>query len=287
MKGVKGQRLMLVLLLFPSAVFIILFTGLPFIFMLEKSLVATDYISTQFVGLKHYFDTFTDPDYLDVFVSSMIYAVTVCSVTTIVPLLFALLAYDCPKWVQSYAKFIFFVPSFTSGVIMTLIYRWIFQPRIGLITYLTGLVGIPPVMWMANRWTAIGGIAGMTISGIMGVPLLIYMSSILSINPELFDVARMDGATQFQIKTKIVLPLLGPSVLLVILITMMSGFFIMETILLMTGGGYDTQTFIFNIFDQGINQSKIGLASARSVIMFFVILTMVLVKRRLEKRGKE
>jgi multiple sugar transport system permease protein len=97
----------------------------------------------------------------------------------------------------------------------------------------------------------------------------------------------MDGCTQLQIKTKIVLPLLLPSILLVILITMMSGFFILETILLMTGGGYKTQTFIFNIFQEGINKSRIGLGSARSVIMFFVILTMVLVKRRLEKKRTE
>jgi len=165
---------------------------------------------------------------------------------------------------------------------MTNVWRWIFQPRIGLLTYLTGLVGIKPMMWMAHRWTAIGGLSIMTISGIMGVPLLIYMSSILAINPELFDAARIDGANRIQVKIKIVLPLLGPSILLCILITMMSGFFIMETILLMTGGGYGSQTFMFNIFSEGINKQRIGLASARNVVMFFLIMAMVVFKRKME-----
>jgi multiple sugar transport system permease protein len=279
-----AQRTMLISLLLPEGIFLILFTALPFITMFEKSVYMTDYISTRYVGFKHYLDTFRDPDYRDVFVSSMVYAVTICVATTFVPLGVALFIYDLPKWMQNYVKFVFFVPSFTSGVIMTQVWRWIFQPRIGLLTYLTGLIGIKPVMWMAERWTAIFGISIMTISGIMGVPLLIYLSSILSINPELFDVARMDGATTLQVRTRIVLPLLVPSILLVILLTMMSGFFILETILLMTGGGYKTQTFIFNIFAEGINRSRIGLASARSVLMFFVILAMVLTKRRLEKR---
>lgn len=252
--------------------------------MFELSFFQTNYISRDFVGLKHFINTFRDPGYLKVFTSSLIYAGSICLVTTFTPLIFALLAYDTKRWMQSYTKFIFFVPSFTSGVIMTMVWRYIFQPRTGLITYLTGLFGIPSVMWMANRWTAVGGISVMTISGIMGVPLLIYMSSILSINPEVFDAARIDGASRFQVKTRIVIPMLGPSVLLVILITMMSGFFIMETILLMTGGGYGTQTFIFNIFHEGINNSKIGLASARNVLMFFVIMTMVFIKRRLEAR---
>lgn len=264
--------------------FILLFTALPFFFMFELSFFKTNYIAREFVGLQHFTNTFRDPEYLEVFTSSMVYAGVICFVTTFTPLIFALLAYDTPKWVQSYTKFIFFVPSFTSGVIMTMVWRYIFQPRTGLITYLTGLVGIPSVMWMSFRPTAIGGISIMTISGIMGVPLLIYMSSILSINPEVFDAARIDGTTRFQIKTRIVIPMLGPSVLLVILITMMSGFFIMETILLMTGGGYGTQTFIFNIFYEGINNSKVGLASARNVIMFFVIMAMVFVKRKLEAR---
>ncbi len=280
----KGKRTILFFLLGPGAVFILLFTALPFIFMFELSFFKTNYIAREFVGFKHFVNTFTDPGYLEVFTSSMIYAGGICFVTTFVPLCFALVAYDTPKWVQNYVKFIFFVPSFTSGVIMTMVWRYIFQPRTGLITYLTSLVGIPSVMWMSNRWTAVGGISIMTISGIMGVPLLIYMSSILSINPELFDSARIDGATRLQMKTRIIIPMLGPSVLLVILITMMSGFFIMETILLMTGGGYGTQTFIFNIFYEGINNSKVGLASARNVLMFFVIMAMVFVKRKLETR---
>ena len=163
------------MLLVPGAVFFILFTVLPFFTMFELSFFKTDYISRQFWGLKHFISTFKDPEYFEVFVSSMVYAGIVCPVTTFVPLVFALLAYDTPKWVQNYTKFVFFVPSFTSGVIMTNVWRWIFQPRVGLLTYLIGLVGIKPIMWMSERYFAIGGLSIMTISGIMGVPLLIYM----------------------------------------------------------------------------------------------------------------
>lgn len=276
------RRYIVSVFLGPGAVFILLFTLLPFFTMIELSLFKSNYIVKEFVGFRNYLSTFKDPVYHNVFISSFTYAGIICVVSVFFPLITALLIYDMPKWLQNYTKFMFFVPGFTSGVIMTNVWKWIFQPRTGLLTYVVRLFGLEPRLWMANRWIAILGLSVMCISGIMGVPLLIYMSSILSIPKECFDAARIDGANNWQIKWRIIIPLLGPTVLMVVLITMMSGFFIMETILLMTGGGYGTANFMFNVFVEGINRQRIGLASARSFILFSIILIMALSKRKLE-----
>jgi multiple sugar transport system permease protein len=270
----------------PGAVFILLFTVLPFFTMIEYSVFKSNYIAKDFVGFQNYIKTFTDPEYHKIIVSSFTYTGIVCFASVFIPLIVALLIYDLPKWIQNYTKFMLFVPSFTSGVIMTGVWKWIFQPRTGLLTYFVKLLGMEPKLWLTNRWVGILGLSVMCISGIMGVPLLIYMSSILSIPKECFDAARIDGANNFQIKFRIIIPLLGPSILMVVLITMMSGFFIMETILLMTGGGYGTANFMFNIFSEGINRQKVGLASARSFMLFAIILTMALTKRKLETMKK-
>ncbi len=280
------KRYIVPVFLGPGAVFILLFTVLPFFTMIEQSLFKSNYIVKEFVGFRNYISTFIDPEYHKIFISSFTYTGIVCFASVFIPLGVALLIYDLPKWLQNYTKFMLFVPSFTSGVIMTGVWKWIFQPRTGLLTYFVKLVGLEPKLWLTNRWIGILGLSIMCISGIMGVPLLIYMSSILSIPKECFDAARIDGANNFQIKWRIIIPLLGPSILMVVLITMMSGFFIMETILLMTGGGYGTANFMFNIFSEGINRQRVGLGSARSFLLFIVILIMAVSKLRLERLKK-
>jgi len=279
----KNQRI-LVFLLGPGAVFILLFTALPLFLMVQKSLFKTNYIFSEFVGLKNYIDSFKDPEYRAVWGTSFLYSAIICPIVTFVPLIFAVVIYDLPKWIKNYAKFMFFIPSFASGVIISQVWRWIFQPRLGLLNYLLGLLGIQGPMWMAERIPAIGGISLMTIMGGLGFPLLIYLSGILSINKELFATARIDGANEWQIKTRIILPLLIPSVLLMILLTMGTGFYFVATILEMTGGGHGTSNFMYDIFSTAYYKRRIGVAAARSTIVFVLVLGMVIAKRRIEKR---
>ena len=279
----KSKRAILFFLLLPGAVFILLFTALPFYYMIERSLHKSNYIINVFVGIGNYIKTFKDPGYREVIGTSFMYAGIICFFSTFIPLIFALMVYDTPKWVQNYTRFMFFVPGFASGVIISQVWRWIYQPRVGLINYLLSFLNIEPIMWMGGRYTAIIGISLMTILGNMGVPILVYLSNILSINPELYDAARIDGATKLQIKIKIVIPLLLPSILLVVLITMATGFFMLGTILMMTGGGYGTSNFMYNIYSEGALKRSVGMASARSAILVVIVLGMAILKRKLEE----
>jgi len=236
----------------------------------------------KFIGLRNYVRSFQDYEYTKVFSTSFIYAGIICPALTFIPLFFALLIYDMPRRLQNWTKFAFFVPGLASGVIISQIWRWIFQPQHGFLNWVLSLFGIESVMWMAQKNTAIIGISIMTIMGGMGIPLLIYLSNILSIDNEIFDAARMDGANNLQIKSRIVFPLLIPSTLLVILLTMGAGFYILETILMMTGGGFGTQNFMYNIFHEGMNKRALGMASARSMLLFLLAISMVIGKRKLE-----
>ena len=278
---------MLLVLLFPGAVFLLVFTALPIIMMVAESFYKSDYIVREFVGLKNYIKTFQDPEYWSSFSASFLYSVLICPVVTLVPLLVALMVYDLPKRIRTYTRFVFFVPSFSAGVIISQVWRWIFQPRMGILNHLLGLVGIAPVMWMGTRVSAITGISLMMVMGGMGLPLLIYLSRILAIDEELYETAVMDGASKFQIRMRVVLPELIPTILLVVLMTMFSGFYILETIIMMTGGGYGSRNFIFDIYHQGIYKNALGVASARSVLLFVLVFALTFLKRRAEWRLRE
>lgn len=277
------RRPILLFLLGPGAVFILLFTALPLYLMVQKGFYKSNYIAEQFVGLRNYIQSFRDESYRAVWGTSFLYSAIICPAVTILPLLVALVIYDLPKWFRNYTKFMFFAPSFAAGVIISQVWKWIFQPRLGILNHLLGLIGIEGPMWMGERFTAIGGISLMTIMGGLGFPLLIYLSAILSINKELFDTARVDGANEWQIKTKILLPFLLPTVLLIVLLTMGTGFYFVATILEMTGGGHGTANFLYDIFSQAYYKRQMGMASARSTIVFVLVLGMVIAKRRIER----
>lgn len=271
-------------LLFPWAVCIFLFTALPYYLSLELSLYKTNYVTKEFVGLRNFISSFADPEYRKVVGTSFLFCAIICPSVTFIPLFFAFLLYNTPRWVQAGAKFIFFVPGIAGGVIISQVWRWIFQPKIGLLNYLLGLVGVEPIVWMGNRYTAIFGISVMMIMGSMGLPLLLYLSNLLSIPSEIFDAARIDGASNWQIKRKILFPLLVPTVLLIVLMSMTTGFYLLEPILMMTGGGRGTATFQFDIYNVGVNQRAIGLGAARNIMLFALAVVVVVAKRKIEAR---
>lgn len=127
------------------------------------------------------------------------------------------------------------------------------------------------------------GISIMQILGGMGLPLLLYMSAVMSIPAEVFDAARIDGASKFQRRIRIVFPMLVPVMFLVMLMSMTGPLFMLEAVLMMTGGGRGTSTLMVDIFKTGIQRSMIGLATARSMLAFVTVGVLLLFRGRLMK----
>ena len=137
-------------------------------------------------------------------------------------------------------------------------------------------------MWLGHRFLAISMLSIMVLTCTAGAQLVIYLVAMLSIPSTLFDSAKIDGATNFQIKTRIILPIILPTVFMLTLIAMIGGFQIWETIYMMRPI-VAANNMMFDIYLTGFTFSRYGLAAAKSLVLMLLILSMSIIKRRLER----
>ena len=272
------------LFLTPAILSFIVFTIVPIYMVGSLSLQKTNYIFSQFVGFKNYVDAIRDPVFIQAFLNNCIYVVFLVPMGIIIPLVIALATYNMRFSLQDFVRFIYFVPSLASGIVIYGVWKWILNYRGGLANWLLSLIGVEPVMWLGQKMTAIFVICLMLSILYLGGRLILYMAVMRSIPREMCDTARVDGATWFQVKMRIILPLIMPWVLFTILLSIIMGFQIWEHIYMLTGGGPGgkTATVLFNIYQVGFIRSRYGVASARSLMLMFGLLGIALIKRKIE-----
>ena len=271
------------ILLAPALILFILFTIVPIVYVINMSMFKTNMITTTFVGIGNYVKAFRDKSFVQHFVNTWLYTGFLTIGWTIIPLGIALLAYDMHRVVQSYVRFIFYVPTFASGVIISTIWLYILHPTRGLANWIMTSIGFQQQMWLGERLLAIGSLSFILITSYLGFYILIYMSAILAIPKAVIESARMDGASEWQIKTRIIVPIISPTIFFISLLTMIAALQMWETIFIMspTTKSYN---LMFNIFDSAFQAGKYGFASANTLILIVMVFSISFTKRMIEKR---
>ena len=271
------------ILLFPALVLFVLFTIVPLVYVVNMSMFKTNMIHTSFVGIGNYVKAFKDKAFVRHFTNTWIYTGFLTIGWTIIPLGVALLAYNMHRTVQSYVRFIFYVPTFASGVIISTVWLYILHPVNGLANWIMTSIGLQRQIWLGERLLAIGSLSFILITSYLGFYILIYMSAILAIPKSIIESARMDGASEWKIKLKIIIPIISPTIFFISLLTMIAALQLWETIFVMapTTKSYN---IMFAIFDTAFQAGKYGLASAKTLILIVMVFSISFMKRRIEKR---
>lgn len=276
------------LLVLPQFILMIIVSVLPFVFLFRLAMLKTDFIATAWVGLANFGKLFHDRTFSIVMGNSLIYIAWITSVSIVIALFFSLVAYDLPKTIRSYLRVALYLPSLTAGLIISTVWRWIWHPSAGLANWLLGLIGLGPVWWFGNRWTGMFAISCIIILGGVGFTTMVLLASILSITPEVLDAARIDGASPWQTRLRIVLPSIAPTVALMTTLALMGNAQMWETVMMTTAGGPDhgTATLMYDIFNTAFLRHQFGYGSAKSVVLVMLILVLALLKRKVETWGK-
>ena len=263
----------------PAAVIFILAVLLPLIMLVGYSFYKTDFIITKFVGLKNYAKIIQDRAFKTSLVNTFMYAGFNVVGTNVFALLAALFVYDMAKQAQDYLRFVLYVPSFTSGVVMAAAWKWIFHPtKEGLINYLIGR----QVVWMFDRLTAILPISFIICLSFSGFAFTVYLAALLNVPKEIIDSAKMDGANLRQIKMRILLPNILPHISLLTLLSMIGGFQIYEYVLILAPHEFSA-SMLLNVYRTAFQYGRYGYASAKSVVMVLIVFAAGLIKRRIER----
>jgi multiple sugar transport system permease protein len=233
-----------------------------------------------FVGGAHLREMASDPLLRQTFFNSLFYAVGTAPTGVILGLGLALLVNRKKPGVVAF-RTLFFLPVVTSGVAMTLIWGWVFNPEYGLINGTLATLGIDGPGWLNDtRWA----MPAMILIGLwnLGVNMVVYLSALQNVPGDLYESAALDGASNGAIFRHITWPLITPTTFYLIVVNLIGAFQVFTPIYILTQGGPDnaTLTLPLYIYLNAFAWGRIGYASALSLFLLGVILALTLVQFR-------
>lgn len=229
------------------------------------------YLPPRPVGLLNYERLVTLPQANDALVNTGLYLIGLLPLTVVLPVIVAIITHELRgRWRNLYRALIF-LPLIIAPVVAAAVWRWLLDPNFGLVNTGLAWLGFGPARFLTDPSIALWTIVWITGWKLIGFSTLIVSASLAGINPSVIEAARMDGASEWQITRRIRLPLLSPSIFLLVLLTVLVGAQWTFTYIhvLTHGGPLDSTTNIYYLLWQfGFGSLAAGSASAAGMILF-------------------
>lgn len=241
-----------------------------------------------FVGFNNFIKLFTnDPIFWMSFKQTLLYLVIICVATLFLALLFATVVSQGLKW-SKFFQIIFFWPSLLSIVAVSVLWIFIYSPRLGVLNSLLRLIGLDgwTRIWLAEKGTALPSVAFTIIWMWVGFHMVLFISGLQKIPEELYEAARIDGANSLQSFRYITVPLMWETLRVAFVYILIQAFKLFAPVYVMTQGAPDrtTENLATYIYKTAFHYNEWGYATAMGVIMFLFILCITMMTRRLTKR---
>ncbi len=235
----------------------------------------------RFVGWQNYENIFALQKFWQSLRNTVIYVVGLWPLAVLLPLAIAIYTHDLPRRSRNIYRAIIFVPLIIAPVVAAAVWRWLLDPRYGLVNEGIGTLGYRAVRFLQDPKIAIWTIIVLTGWKLIGFSTLILSAANANINPSLIEAARMDGATRWAVIRDVRLPLLRSTVLFLTLMTILLGAqWSFSYIQVLTGGGPlgATTNIFYILWDFGFSSLSVGWSSAAAVILFlgFGLLAFIL-----------
>lgn len=190
---------------------------------------------------------------------------------------------------RSVFRTIYFLPVITSTVAASVVWAWIFQARYGLLEAFIGPLGFNDIRWLTRPDLVLIPIGVVYIWQRLGFDMVIFLAGLQSIPRVLYEAAIIDGANRWQRFLNVTLPMLSPTLFLIVVLAIIQGFQIFDQVFIMTGrmvpggvGGSAT-TITYFMYETGFERSEFGYASTIALALFLIILAVTLVQLRLQR----
>lgn len=228
-----------------------------------------------------------DVVFMKAIVNTVLFVIIVAPVQAGLALCLALLINQRLRGINVY-RAIYFMPVVVSIVVVSLLWRFIYDGNDGLLNnLLSGLTfgAFEGRDWLGNPSTALGSIMVMSIWQAVGFHMVIWLSGLQTISPTLYEAADIEGASKWQTFRYVTWPGLRNTAVLILIVITMQAFALFAQIDVMTNGGPldSTQTIVFQAVERGYGKQDISGGSAISVILFVIVLTISLIQRYLTR----
>ncbi len=287
----RGQDTLAYLFIAPPLILFAIFVAVPVFVSLYWSFTRYDVLHPQvWVGLENYRRLLTeDPRFWKAFRNTVLYVLGVVPSGISIALLLAVALEELRRGKQLF-KVLYFIPTVTSIVALSVIWKWLFAgEKFGLINYLLIRLGLQPIDWLLSPVWTLPAIIIMSIWAGLGYNLVLFSAGLSTIPSTLYEAAEVDGAGWWARFWHITLPMLKPSLVFVVTMSMIASFQVFDQVYIMTagtgegvGGILDSAlTLVAYLYDQGFQKFNMGYASAIAYLIFGVVLALTLLNIRL------
>ncbi len=179
---------------------------------------------------------------------------------------------------------VFFLPSAVGLASTTLLFYGLFNTDASPLNELVRFLGLGDVDWLGSNGSTLASTVGMITWRFAGFYMLILMTGLQSIDPELYEAARIDGANRWQIMWRVTLPLLRPTIALTLVLSLTGSLLAFDQFFILTGGRHDTATVVIDIYREAFLSQDLGRAAAVSVATLAVLIVLNIAQLRLIRR---
>lgn len=265
------------LFILPALIPLLMFWVGPVIYSFGLSFTDWDMMSENisFVFLDNYKSLLREPDFYEVLKNTLVFALGSAVPTIVFGLLIALALNGAQKGIGIY-RAIIFAPYITPMVAVSIVWSWIFEPRVGILNFLLGIFGLPGLKWTQSSDTAMLSVIIVTVWKQVGWTMIFYMEALRKVPKNLLEAASIDGAGAVKKFFKIVVPMISPTTFFLVIMTTINSLQAYDQIQVLTQGGPAgaTRTLLYYYYFEAFDVFHTGKASAVGIVL--VIITVIL-----------
>ena len=234
-----------------------------------------------FVGLDNYARMADDPEFWQTFANTGVYTVGTVPLNMALALAAAFFLHQQVIG-KRFLRAAFFSPVVISAVAAAVVWRWVFDPNLGLANVALEALGLTAVNWTNSPAAAMTALIIVGVWKSFGVNMILFSAGLAGIPPHYYEAARIDGAGGWQRFWHITLPLLAPTTLFVLVLSMIGSFQVFDIVFVLTNGGPlgATKVLVYYLYEHAFKFFDMGYASAVAYALFAVLFVLTLVQIR-------
>ena len=267
----------------PYVIFFLTFVAFPVVFSIVLMFHKWNIISPmEFVGFSNFSRLSQDRMFFRSILNTLIFLVIHIPLQIVVALFFAEMLNQKIRF-RGFFRAAYFLPVVVSGVVVTILWQQLYGFDTGLLNRMLIKVGLPKVGWLVNPLMAMPSIAFMATWKNVGLYIVLFLVGLQTVPPQYYEAADLEGANHWQKFRYITLPVINPTIFLVLILSTIGGFSLFIEPYIMTGGGplNSTLSTILYIYKQGFFYYHMGYAATLGIVFALIILGVIAVQKKL------
>ncbi|MBU0474564.1 MAG: sugar ABC transporter permease [Bacteroidetes bacterium] len=284
----KTRKITPYLLVAPYILHFVVFVAFPVIFSIVLTFHKWNIISPmKFSGLDNYVRLFNDTLFLKSIMNTFVFLLIHIPLQIFVALILAEIL-NQKIFMRGFFRAAFFMPVVVSGVVVTMLWQQMFAFDTGLLNRVLTTIGLDKVGWLVDPDIAMSSIAVMATWKNVGLYVILFLVGLQTVPPHYYEAADLEGANRFQKFFYITLPMIKPTMFMVIILSTIGGFSLFIEPYIMTGGGplNSTISAVLYIYKQGFFYYHMGYASTLGLFFALIILLVIVIQKKFIEREK-